>query len=96
MWRRECTGKKRYETHEEASAARPHAPRGIGLEAYSCAICGGFHLGSPVRRYKRAEFRERHIREVGQRKRASDGARANRRRRARRARLARVSARGER
>jgi hypothetical protein len=48
--RRQCSGKKRYATHQEAEGImfkviHSGKKRGGWLHVYSCRFCGGYHFG---------------------------------------------------
>lgn len=54
--RRTCDRKVRYETQEEASAARTRLFRSGsgGMNVYKCKFCGGYHIGHRNERQQKA------------------------------------------
>lgn len=52
--RKACTGKVRHETLEFALIAKKMVPYGKELVAYKCKSCGGFHIGHPPKKVRRA------------------------------------------
>jgi hypothetical protein len=45
--RKQCEGKNKYLTIDEAVSAADHRRRAVGaaLDAYRCPFCGAFHIG---------------------------------------------------
>lgn len=57
--RRQCSHKRRYESHDQAAAAmhcviRAGKKRGGFLHVYRCRFCRGFHFGHAIRQQQGA------------------------------------------
>lgn len=52
--RKRCAGKVRHKDLQGALTARSKVPYGKELTAYKCKSCGGFHIGHPPAKVKKA------------------------------------------
>jgi hypothetical protein len=54
--RKQCTGKKKHETFQEARMFL----RGPGMNVYKCRFCGKFHVGHVPRRIQKIKYKAKY------------------------------------